>query len=328
MKAPLPTPDLPSSAEDWLARLLSPECSASDHAAFEDWLAASPRNALDYVEVERIHQLAAHLGSEPRQHDTKRPATLHAPARHRRRVWRPALAWAASLLLALGGGFWLLTSYRDEAPVQYATEIGKQRRVDLPDGSGLVLDTNTSVQVTYGHSQRRIELLSGRVQANVAHDSNRPFVVTSGVGSVRAVGTIFQVERRGEDTVVSVLEGRVAVETQSKQASKALELHSLQQLTYDSSGNLGVPESMDRSAADGWTQGRLIFKEQRLADLVTEFNRYSRDQLILSEAGLGDIRVSGAFNANDQAGLLTALHQGWGLQAKHVAENQILLSAR
>ena len=199
--------------------------------------------------------------------------------------------------------------------------------MDLPDGSGLFLDANTLVLVTYGHSQRHVELLSGRLQANVAHDGNRPFVVTSGVGTVRALGTIFQVERQHRNTVVSLLQGRVVVDTRGGRAGHVRELQPLQQLTYDPGGILGPKRSIDRSEAESWLHGRLTFNEERLADLVAEFNRYSQDQLILSEPALGDIRVSGIFDATDQAGLLAALRQGWGLQAKQVSSNRIELSA-
>ncbi|MHC9084627.1 FecR family protein [Luteimonas sp. RIT-PG2_3] len=317
--------DLPRSAEDWLARLLSPDCSADEHRAFEDWLALSPRNALDYAEVERIHRWAGALRSDPALRNPEHHAD-ETPTRHCRRVWHPGFALAAALLLALGGAIWLFIDLRQAAPLQYATQIGEQRRVDLPDGSGLFLDANTLVLVAYGHSQRHVELLSGRLQANVAHDGNRPFVVTSGVGTTRALGTVFQVERQNGRTVVSLLQGRVVVDTRDNQSVHSLELRPLQQLTYGPTGEFAHRTSIDRSDAESWLHGRLTFNEERLADLIAQFNRYSQNQLILSDAALGDIRVSGMFDAHDQPGLLAALHQGWGLQAKQVAKHQIELS--
>lgn len=324
------TPSLqnfPDSAEGWLARLLSPDCDASDHAAFEDWLAVSSQNALDYAEVERIHQLAGALGVDSALRSAERRPTARMPTTRRKRTWHRPLAWAAALVLAVGGGLWLLADFRNVPLTPYATEIGKQRHVDLPDGSALVLDTNTLVQVAYEPSQRRIILLRGRVQASVAHDGNRPFVVTSGMGSIRALGTVFQVERQDGSTVVALLEGRVIVNTKGNHPRHAIELHPLQQLAYDADGKLGSPKSIERNVAESWTQGRLVFKEERLADLIAEFNRYSHNQLVLSQSELGEIRISGVFNAGDQSALLATLRQGWGLEAKSVDGNQIELSA-
>ena len=322
-----PLQGFPDSAEGWLARLLSPECNASDHAAFEGWLAMSSQNALDYAEVERIHQLAGALRADPTLHGAESRPTARMQTTRRKRTWLRPLAWAAVLMLAVSGGFWMLADLRDAQPTRYATEIGKQRHVELPDGSALVLDTNTLVQVAYEHSRRHVVLLRGRMQARVAHDGNRPFVVTSGVGSVRALGTVFQVERQDGNTVIALLEGRVIVDTNGNQPSHAIELHPLQQLAYDADGALGSPRSVDRSVAESWTRGRLVFKEERLADLIAVFNRYSHEQLILSGSELGEIRVSGVFNAGDQSGLLATLRQGWGLQAKPVAGDRIELSS-
>ncbi len=318
--------DVPDTAEAWLARLLSPDCSASDHAAFEDWLARSPRNALAYAEVERIHQLAGALAADPSlQQATPQPA-VHIPTSRRGRTWQRPLAWAAALVLAVSGGLWFLADSRTSTPSEYATETGKQRSVALPDGSVLILDTNTRVQVSYERSQRHVALLQGRIQASVAHDRNRPFVVASGIGRVRALGTVFQVDRQGEGTLVALLEGRVIVSTEGDGPGHAIELRPLQQAGYGADGRLGSPIPVESEAAESWTQGRLVFKEERLADLITAFNRYSHDQLVLSRRELGDIRVSGVFNADDQSALLAALHQGWGLQAQPIGGNRIELS--
>lgn len=317
----------PTSAEDWLARLLSPDCSASDHAAFEDWLAQSPENALAYAEVERAHQLAGLLASDPLVGTARHRPAARPPLAPRRRRWRPALAWAAALVLALAGGLWLLPGSQQAQYLQYATGIGEQRRVTLPDGSGLVLDTGTAVQVVYGDSQRHVELLDGRLQADVAHDASRPFVVTSRNGSTRALGTVFQVEQQDGRTRVTLLEGRVVVKTPGDWSGRGLELRPLQQVSYDAEGTPSVASDIDPAAAEGWTQGRLIFKDERLASLVAEFNRYSQDKLVLSQPELEDIRVSGAFDANDQAGLLAALRRGWDLEAHPAGRNRIELSA-
>lgn len=322
-----PSQDFPDTAEDWLARLLSPECGHNDYAAFEDWLAASPGNALAYADAERIHRLAGALAADPvLAGTTRRPVASVRPVRRKRRL--PALAWAAVLLLALGGGFGLWLGLQRAAPVGYATVIGEQRQVDLPDGSRLLLDTDSSVQVAYERSRRRVELLRGRLQANVARDASRPFVVVSGAGSVRALGTVFQVEQQDGTTLIRLLEGRVAVDTHRTGAdAPSLELRPLQQLSYDADGRLGAAESIDRSVAEGWTRGRLVFKERRLADLLAEVNRYSRNHLTLAEPALGEIRISGVFDARDQASLVEALHRGWGLQARRAANGEIALHA-
>ncbi len=318
----LPMHAFPDTAETWLARLLSPECRSADHAAFEDWLAAAPGNALDYAEVERIHRLVA--SARPEIIAAAVPASRAKPHAQRARRGLTRFAWAASLLLAAGAGFWAWSALQRPTTTQYATQVGEQRAVALADGSGLMLDTDTAVRVSYARTQRHVELLRGRVQANVAHDVGRPFIVASGAGSVRAVGTVFQVERRDDGTVVRLLEGRVVVETRDR-SDTALQLQPLQQLSYDREGRIGRVDAIARDEAEGWTQGRLVFRDQRLADLVAEFNRYSRNRLVLADPALEDIRISGVFDARDQAGLIEALRRGWQLQARRGDDGTITL---
>src|SRR5258708_6316398 len=56
-----------------------------------------------------------------------------------------------------------------------------------------------------------VELLDGQALFEVAKDAARRFVVRSGATRVRAVGTQFDVYRRSGSTVVTVVEGQVAV---------------------------------------------------------------------------------------------------------------------
>ncbi len=332
-----PSRELPDTAEGWLARLVSPECDAADFDAFEDWVAKSPAHAVAYAEAERLHALARASQVERLPARAKASAGRTAPApldlsqvriaprRHAPRA-RPVArwAWAAALALALFSAGWLWLALRPSPPIHYATAVGEQRRLTLADGSVLILDTDTALRVAYRRSRRQIDLLRGRIQAEVSPDPSRPFVVASSGGDVRAIGTVFQVENHdGETVVVRLLEGRVVVATQK--SGRALELRPWQQIDYRADGRFGSARSIERAATEGWTRGRLVFNEKPLAELVAEVNRYSRDRLVLARPELGEIRISGAFASGDRAALLAALRQGWGLQAQRTGHDQTTL---
>ena len=42
-----------------------------------------------------------------------------------------------------------------------------------------------------------------------------------------------------------------------------------------------------------------MFDDEPLSAIVTEFNRYNRSRLIITDAALNDKRLSGVFDAND-----------------------------
>src|SRR3546814_11350330 len=64
---------------------------------------------------------------------------------------------------------------------------------------------------TLFRSHRDVVLERGRAQFDVAHAPQRPFTVHAGPGTVRAVGTQFQVRHQDDAVQVILLEGVVEV---------------------------------------------------------------------------------------------------------------------
>src|SRR3546814_10885657 len=110
----------------------------------------------------------------------------------------------------------------------YATDLGEQRTERLPDGTRIILNTQTAVAVRYSRQRREIALQHGEAMFEVAHDAARPFVVATGDGSVTALGTRFQVRNEGAGAIVTLLEGSVEVRSEEHTS----ELQSLMRSTY------------------------------------------------------------------------------------------------
>src|SRR3546814_7213537 len=96
---------------------------------------------------------------------------------------------SACLVLAVGMGYHRWRLAEEVAPIMYATTTGEQRTVALDDGSRVVLDTDSDLQVQYGKRERRLTLLKGRADFQVQHDTDRPFVVLVGDASVDVKST-------------------------------------------------------------------------------------------------------------------------------------------
>lgn len=306
-----------SQAEAWLARLMSPECEPDERAAFEDWLAQSPGNIAAYLQAERIHALAAALASD----DLLRAATHAArrtpsPAASPWRPWLPVAA-AAALVAAVATAYLWPRPVEQAVVKQFVTARGQPREFTLVDGTVLRLDTGTDVVTRFDGRQRLVELQRGRAQFVVAADPARPFLVTAGAGTVRDIGTTFQVSRIDGRVNVGLLEGRVDVSVGSGSAVRRSELAPGEQLTIDGNGAIGARQPLDLVAAHAWPQGDLVFRQRRLDELLAEMNRYSPVRIRLQDPALGALEVSGVFHAGDQEALAAALERGWSLQARH-----------
>lgn len=316
-----------SEAMRWFARLLAPDCAPVERAAFEHWRGAHPDHAVAYGRVEQLMGRVPELHDDPAIRQASREA-LHGgavrPAWHR--TVRVALA-ASVAPIAIG----LAVFHFSQAPreeLRYATTVGEQRSVQLADGTTIRLDTDTQLDVTYTAGKRQVDLLHGRAQYNVTHDTARPFVVTTLGGTVTAVGTEFQTGIQNHAVIVTLLEGKVAVADNAGSSPHRTLLEPGEQLAYNASGTLWIKSAADVEAANGWTLGKLVFKDAPLPDLVREVNRYSSAKLRITDSSLNTLRISGTFKADDQESLLLALRGIWSIHADPRPDGEILLSRK
>lgn len=322
------TPDLPGSAEEWLARLHSPARSPQDEDAFERWRAADPDHAAAYAEVEYLHRNAALLGGDPMLRAVARAArrdfTRRRAARPPRRAWWVAAGLAASLLLAVSV-VQIMADRPDLGGQTYAAGVGLPRSVILSDGTEVALDAETSLVARFDGHHREVILRNGRAQFRVAHDPARPFLVVADGNLIRDIGTTFQVSRGADGVTVGLLEGRVSVSRDAVGHAWISDLKPAQQLHIDASGRASPVTRLDVEAARGWTQGELAFNEQRLDDLLRAMNRYSQTQLRLGDPSLAGLKVSGRFHAGDQQALAEALALGWKLRVVRTGASELTL---
>ena len=91
----------------------------------------------------------------------------------------------------------------------------------MPDGSNIQLNTNSLVTIDFNNEQRKLILVRGEAHFDVAKDKNRPFTVVVGEKSFTALGTIFNVQKRSNNTMeLVVTEGKVLVAEALKSAEQ------------------------------------------------------------------------------------------------------------
>jgi transmembrane sensor len=202
----------------------------------------------------------------------------------------------------------------------YSTRVGEHNFIVLRDGSMVNLNSRSRVRVQYARRERRVDLLEGQALFSVAKDPSRPFVVYSGSTQVKAVGTEFDVYRKASGTIVTVIEGRVAVvaapasrnfgrETvASPTAMKPRFVSAGEQLTVQANADPQLA-SLDVSTAVNWTQGRLVFASTPLKEVAEEFNRYSERQIVIADPNLQQFEIDGIFSTTDANALIQFLRK-------------------
>jgi transmembrane sensor len=266
------------------------------------------------------------------------PPIASMPARRRRIRFSTIAASVAIFAAATGAALWI-DALRSPT---YATAIGEQRSLVLADGSTVSLNSRSKIRVRYSKTARDVELLDGQALFHVAKDAARPFIVKSGETQVRAVGTEFDVYKKEEGTVVTVVEGRVAVVTDEPLANTELSGSPQQFSDSGSAPSLPFPATPEGQPANifvsageqlsvthqaikkadhanvatatAWTQRQLVFESASLTDVAQEFNRYNQRQLILEDKDLDTFHISGVFSSTDPASLIRFLEARPGLR--------------
>lgn len=340
-------------AAQWVVCLGAREVSLEDRRRFVAWLKRSPVHVCEYLRIESTWSELEGVDAEKRIDVAKFAAefeaaadvveltpgsTAPAPVPRRahpfikavppRRVHSFIKAFAAPIVLGLAALLW----YQAQFTGRYSTEIGEQRTARLDDGSTVVLNTGTELRVDFSGQLREVRLLEGEALFDVASDPARPFRVLSGRAVAQAIGTSFVVRRKPEQTIVTVIEGQVAVASRARmeeQRSDELPDESLQVAAGMRARVAGdVIETApvaNPAAVTAWRTGRLIFDGETLAEAAAELNRYNKVQIVVADPQLASERLSGVFDANQPQSLVMFLERAGAIEPTVVSGGRIVL---
>ncbi|MBB1627647.1 FecR domain-containing protein [Achromobacter sp. UMC71] len=305
-------------AAGWLVRFQSETLSASDHAAFERWRGRSAAHAAAWA---RAQDMLRSFGQVPPAVGAQALRGMDQPGR--RQVLRTMAG-----LVALGPAAWL--AWRElpwrEWAADARTATGEQRRMQLADGTQLLLNTATAVDIQYTAVQRVIWLRAGEILLTTGKDPSplhRPFIVRTAQGTVQALGTRFLVRDEGASVRVAVFDGAVDIAPAGGGAHRVLHVH--EQAVFDA-GQIGPVANAD-PALGSWEHGMLAAANWRLADLVDELGRYRRG-ILRCDPTVADLRVSGAFPLRDTDASLRLLEKTLSVRVSRVTPYWVSVTAR
>jgi transmembrane sensor len=307
-----PRDAIDAQAAAWVARLQGDAPAGHLDGALKLWLDANPTHQAAFERATEIWALlpgaALCRDAEAKWASGSARPVRASPARW---VWQP-LALAASLVLVVGLSAWLWLA----APHQrYATATGEQKVATLADGSRIALNTDSQLDVAYDPRTRHIRLDRGEAMFEVAHNAERPFIVTAGTKQVRAVGTAFIVRRIGSDVIVTLVQGKVAVTDTARTATRATYLTPGERLTAPASGTARM-DRQSPEAATAWRRGQAVFADTPLASAVADLNRYGGPGIVIDDPAVSRLPISGVFATNDTEEFVRAVALLHGLHVQ------------
>lgn len=336
------------AAAYWVMRLDAPDCTPADRAAFEKWRAARKSHANAYAAARRgLAVVDQHLGSGELAALGER--VFEETRRSRWTGYRWAGAGLAACVL-IGISLHREIAFEPDVAVlphldpTFETAVGERSTVVLPDDSIVTLNTDTLLEVRFaeGSDVRRVVLQRGQAHFDVETDP-RPFEVLAGGRRIEALGTAFDVRLDTElGVLVTLLEGSVAIDGDGVRHA----VEDSQSSGSDAPSNAGpVPPTVlqageqliarpdepqqvvavDVERVVGWREGRLVFRDDPLREVVREINRYSTRKLYIDDERLEDIQIGGVFKAGSTESFVAAVEEFYPVEARRVALNRIAL---
>ncbi|MFF7066044.1 FecR domain-containing protein [Pseudomonas sp. NPDC008258] len=301
-------------AAHWFSQLNSGEVQASDYSAWQLWLNATPINAWAWQQAERLQTRMA-ASENPA---SARVLALAAHGRHasRRRVVKAGL-------LLLGGGALGLGGYREVKQsallADVRTGVGEQRSLMLGNGTAVVLNTASAVDVGDLSEAPWLRLRQGELMVTVpARQTCR--VITRN-GTVEAGESRFAVRLFDDSSSLEVF-GRQAMVTLA--SGQRLQVSSGQRCQFDEQGF--YPVEAVAHAADAWGRGLLIANDQRLDAFVNNLSRYRPGWLRCAPSVAG-LRISGTYRLDNTDQILRALSTSLPVQVQSRTRFWITITA-
>ncbi|HEX6866026.1 MAG TPA: FecR domain-containing protein, partial [Caulobacteraceae bacterium] len=311
--------DVDLVAADWAVRRaegLTPE----EHAEFDAWLAEAPAHWRAYKDSDRVWGELAGMDLRAQEPQADRS----------RRRWLAGAGAIAASLVAAVVGYQALSSMPQGV---YQSGRGEIRNVRLADGSAVTLGADSAIAVRFDEDGRHVRLRRGEAMFDVTHDPARPFDVRAGDTEVTVLGTRFTVKAAPDAVRVNVIRGVVRVEKKEPALVAALmpppPAHQItrgERLESRRGEPLQPLPDADPAEAAPWTQGRLVYENASLAEVVADLNRYSPAHIELSGRDLGELRVTAALNQDQVGQFLTSLPVTLPVRVRRDGANRVVIA--
>jgi transmembrane sensor len=330
-----PQDDLTDAQLEILERVWANEATPEERAQIDAWFAAHPSAKVRYDQMHRALRTDTWVPLTSSEKTKQVASVLQAitptkPAPKSHTLWsfsrakfvRIAVGTAAVALACLAIGVTVesrrMQSVLTTHVTTYQTRNGERATVVLPDGSRVILNVGSRLEVPTSFAiQDRTVRLSGEASFEVTSQEKAPFIVQSGSTATRVLGTKFLVRNYSEDSVttVAVQSGRVSVD-----GAESHIVNAGQQLLIGATSNGTIqPLVEDRFSFE---RGVLTLSSMPLARAIIELNRWYDVEIHLSDPTLGAIPMRGQFAAGSPAELIEYLQ--WTFRGQVVREGRRL----
>lgn len=268
----------------------------------EKWMATATRQELDSYDSEAAYTRFLQKINTEKEEQPEMEKT-HTP-----HIYKWIMGIAASLLVLFLSTY---ISYqqgqskiqKEFADIVVTTPNGSCTKVNLPDGSIVMLNAGSKITYSqgYGVTNRAVKI-DGEGYFEVKKDSTRPFTVTSDNVVVKVLGTKFNFRDYPKDPTALVALDEGKVNMTSIASKQQITLKPSQHVILDkSSGNMSLEETGSLTNKGKWNEGTLAFNGEPLKDIATILARTYNVTFTFANTSKRDLHFYGIFYKDNQS---------------------------
>jgi ferric-dicitrate binding protein FerR (iron transport regulator) len=173
-----------------------------------------------------------------------------------------------------------------------STKRGEKLILELPDGTKVHINSNSSITYPSSFNDTRTVTLRGEAYFEVSHDPLRPFTVHSQSSFVEVLGTTFNVNATVADKVeVTLVTGKVNVNSLTQELS----ITPGYQATVNIENNAIETEKVNVEDFIRWKDNVLVFRETPLEKAIEILEDWYDIEIDLQSPALKNCTISGEY---------------------------------
>lgn len=304
-----------SIKEELLISYIEGNASENEDHIIKEWLKNNPQNEEMLMHLAKIHFAYRHVQSITQRDTISAYNSVKkkiSRKKYKNEFKRIAFSFICliSILSTLSTTYLIWGSHaenevgpREQGFITVNSNTGMRSNFYLPDGSMVYLNSGGSITypTIFDKHERRIRL-KGEAYFNVKNDPESPFYVDLPEKdvSIKVLGTEFNLEAYEEEDEVrtTLLSGKVSILLSDKYSNATREqvLQPQQKAIFNTEKETWNVNYTDGYADIGWTQGKLIFKDTKMTEVLRELSHFYDVEFHVSDKVIETYRFTGIFD--------------------------------
>lgn len=317
--------------DDILALYLLGEATEPQRTMVENWLAESEDNQKHLDQLEWVWQESENTYPKQKVDSKASWEKLNTRIEEFENVetskstnWKVYISRIAAILF-LSISMYQVFDYlnKPEQKIQIASfEVIQDT---LSDGSTIALNVNSELSYPdeFDKDKRRVKL-KGEAFFQIEKDKTRPFVIESGIGNIKVLGTSFNVvAREDEDMIVQVKTGLVQLFTIENKDTTSLFLKAGETGLINYKTHQLFKKDQEEPDALFWLNKQLNFNKTPLAQVFQILEKNYGIQFVVPENIIKNCKLTAQFENDDIETVIHVISTSFSFKIQKESINQI-----